>query len=76
MIAGGSSPDELQQVMLPIIDRDTCNQAEWYNDQVDDSMVCAGYEEGGKDTCQVISGIFNFMCMFNPVSHKQSSLCG
>jgi len=54
--AGGSNlPDELQQVMLPIIVRDVCNQTSWYDGDVDDAMICAGYAEGGKDTCQVIS---------------------
>jgi len=52
--AGGSSPDELNQVMLPIIDREVCNQPSWYDGQIDDSMICAGYSQGGKDTCQVI----------------------
>lgn len=54
--AGGGSPDELNQVMLPIIDREVCNQPNWYNGAIDDSMVCAGYAEGGRDTCQGDSG--------------------
>jgi len=53
--AGGRGPDELNQVMLPIIDRETCNQPNWYDGAIDDSMVCAGYAHGGRDTCQVIS---------------------
>jgi len=53
--AGGRGPDELNQVMLPIIDREVCNQPNWYDGRIDDSMVCAGYAEGGKDTCQVIT---------------------
>jgi len=52
--AGGRGPDELNQVMLPIIDRDVCNQPSWYDGQIDDSMICAGYAQGGRDTCQVI----------------------
>jgi len=51
--AGGRGPDLLNQVMLPIIDREVCNQPEWYDGAVDDSMVCAGYAQGGRDTCQV-----------------------
>ena len=51
--AGGGSPDVLQQVLVPTIDRDVCNQADWYDDEVTSNMVCAGYEEGGKDSCQV-----------------------
>jgi len=51
--AGGRGPDELNQVMLPIIDREVCNQPSWYDGSIDDSMVCAGYAQGGRDTCQV-----------------------
>jgi len=54
--AGGRGPDELNQVMLPIIDRDVCNQPNWYDGAIDDSMVCAGYAQGGRDTCQVRAG--------------------
>ena len=41
------------QVMLPIIDNDVCNQTDWHNGKLDDSMVCAGYEEGGLSNCHV-----------------------
>ncbi|XP_063157925.1 serine protease 27-like [Candoia aspera] len=56
-------PHILQEVEVPIIDRDTCNQL--YNkskgyqlktDPVKADMICAGYEEGGKDACQGDSG--------------------
>jgi len=53
-VAGGRTPDELNQVMLPVIDRQVCNQTGWYGGDLDDSMICAGYAEGGRDTCQVI----------------------
>lgn len=55
-----ASPQTLQEVEVPIIDRDTCNNL--YNlsskyqlqtDLVKADMICAGYEEGGKDACQV-----------------------
>jgi hypothetical protein len=54
--AGGSSPDVLMQVLLPIIDNEVCNQAGWYDGVIDDTMVCAGYQQGGRDTCQGDSG--------------------
>ncbi len=60
-------PDKLQQVMLPLVDRDQCN--DWYqsvyesgqgvsnpfgtNRPVTDKMQCAGYEEGGRSVCFV-----------------------
>ena len=46
-------PDELMQVMLPLIDNDVCNQPGWYNGTLDDSMVCAGYQEGRLGNCHV-----------------------
>ena len=52
--AGGGSPDVLQQVMVPTINRNTCNEADWYDGEITENMVCAGYEEGGKDSCQVL----------------------
>jgi len=50
---GGERPDQLMQVMLPLLDNEVCNQQGWYNFVVDDSMVCAGFEEGGRGSCNV-----------------------
>lgn len=49
-------PDQLQGVKVPIIDFETC--AAYYQESLDyapviESQVCAGYEEGKKDACQV-----------------------
>ena len=52
--AGGESPNTLQQVMVPIIGRDTCNKENWYGGELTENMLCAGYEEGGRDSCQVM----------------------
>lgn len=67
--AGGSSPDVLQQVMVPTINRDKCNEPGWYEGEVTEQMICAGYEEGGKDSCQVNTDVskhqnqkFLFIC--------------
>jgi len=59
--ASGAVPDRLQQVMLPIIDNEICSQPSWYGQVIDDSMVCAGYEEGQRGNCKV-------MCYFD-LSH-------
>ena len=43
----------LQQVTLPILDRNLCDT--WWHKfgGLDDTMMCAGYEEGGVGTCEV-----------------------
>ncbi|XP_073491191.1 serine protease 33-like, partial [Aquarana catesbeiana] len=49
----------LQQVMVPLIDRNTC-QVMYLNGGSSDSIqydqICAGYIDGGKDSCQGDSG--------------------
>lgn len=49
----GEAPDALQQVMVPLIGRDVCNQDDWYGGNITMGMVCAGYEEGGRGSCHV-----------------------
>ncbi|MEQ1636925.1 MAG: serine protease [Methylococcales bacterium] len=46
-------PDYLQQVELPIISNDDCKKRQT---SVRDTMLCAGFAEGGKDTCEGDSG--------------------
>ncbi|XP_070503313.1 serine protease snake-like [Chironomus tepperi] len=47
--------NNLKKVELSIIDNNTCQQI--YNDtKIDESKLCAGELEGGKDTCQGDSG--------------------
>ena len=41
------------QVMVPLIGEEVCNQPGWYDGRVDETMICAGYAEGGRDSCQV-----------------------
>ncbi|XP_054850688.1 serine protease 27-like [Eublepharis macularius] len=56
-------PQILQELEVPIIDRDTCNflfsinpEPDLKPDPVKEDMICAGYEEGGRDACQGDSG--------------------
>ena len=51
--AGGFQPDQLMQVMMPVIDNEVCNQPGWYNNSLDESMVCAGFQEGERGNCDV-----------------------
>lgn len=53
---GGNSPIDLHRVQLPLVDRANCNDANSYNGQITDRMVCAGSDAGGTDTCQGDSG--------------------
>lgn len=54
----GSSPDNLQEVDVPIVDDADCDTV--YGNPVfgfdPSSMVCAGEDTGGKDSCQGDSG--------------------
>ena len=58
--SGENSSPTLQQVALPIISNQACNQA--MSDYLDRAnpiypgMVCAGYANGGKDSCSGDSG--------------------
>ena len=52
--SGGSSPNVLQQVSVPIASRARCDKA--YPGKIHDSMICAGLDQGGKDACQGDSG--------------------
>jgi secreted trypsin-like serine protease len=50
---GGSGATILQKVDLPVLSNSQCNS--WLGG-ITDNMLCAGYEEGGKDACQGDSG--------------------
>ena len=63
MVLGwGRTQDErrsvnLRQVNVPIIDNETCRESySVHNHIVTNSMICAGYAEGGKDACTGDSG--------------------
>ncbi|MCM2268378.1 MAG: serine protease, partial [Elusimicrobiales bacterium] len=50
---GGGVSKILMKVSVPFVDKATCSAA---YDGITDSMICAGYKEGGKDSCQGDSG--------------------
>ncbi len=43
----------LQEAEVDLIDTGICNQRGWYDNHVNDNMICAGFDKGGVDTCQV-----------------------
>ncbi len=47
-------PNLLQQILLPIISNEKCNEV--YDGFVTETMLCAGYDKGGKDSCYGDSG--------------------
>ena len=54
MSFGGSSPAQLRTVVVPNVDRATCNGPNSYGGSIITSMFCAG--QTGKDSCQGDSG--------------------
>ncbi|KAK9977441.1 hypothetical protein ABG768_019255 [Culter alburnus] len=53
--SGGTAPDILQEVMIPIVSNSDCNNA--YGGGITSNMMCAGLlNQGGKDACQGDSG--------------------
>lgn len=49
-----STSQKLMRVDVPLVDSSVCNAN--YNGAITDRMICAGLEEGGKDSCQGDSG--------------------
>lgn len=47
-------PNILQEVQIPIVNNSVCNTA--YGGIITSNMLCAGLNEGGKDSCQGDSG--------------------
>ena len=59
---GGPSPNTLMQASLPLVSKQRCALAN--PGYIDDSMLCAGFDEGGVGTCQGDSG-GPLVCEFN-----------
>uniref|UniRef100_A0A8C6SP67 trypsin n=1 Tax=Neogobius melanostomus TaxID=47308 RepID=A0A8C6SP67_9GOBI len=51
---GSRFPHELQCLEVPLLSDDTCFNS--YPFQITENMICAGYLEGGKDSCQGSGG--------------------
>ena len=74
------TPDILQYVQVPILDTKECHQS--YQDggffpnsnNITNNMFCAGFYEGGKDTCSVSD--LNFIFRYRQVSNIRRTLVG
>lgn len=74
-------PSKLQCLDAPLLSDDTCFNS--YPFQITDNMICAGYLEGGKDSCQVIQTERRFskscivevhLCFWSPTAPKNSTV--
>lgn len=50
---GGSVSNTLQEVEVPILSNTECRSTKYPSRKITDNMMCAGYKQGGKDSCQV-----------------------
>lgn len=50
---GGSISHSLQEVVVPILSNTECRATKYPSRKITDNMLCAGYKQGGKDSCQV-----------------------
>eukprot|EP00794_Sanderia_malayensis_P017339 gene17339-19070_t len=53
---GGTYPDDLNHVKVPIVPTSICNSTKTYKGKITSRMICAGYKHGGADACQGDSG--------------------
>ncbi|CAH8570185.1 Serine protease 56 [Schistosoma haematobium] len=74
-VAGwGSSEDspisnELRHLYIPLLNLTVCNQTEAYQGKLTETMICAGYIRGGKDSCQGDSGSPLMCQLHNTTDH-------
>lgn len=47
------TPNTLRAVVVPLMNNTVCNDGKHYHGLIDDSAICAGEDQGGKDSCQV-----------------------
>ncbi|XP_014085764.2 trypsin-1 [Bactrocera oleae] len=53
---GGPTADTLQEVQVPIMSQEDCRKSRYGATRITDNMLCAGFDEGKKDSCQGDSG--------------------
>ena len=75
--SGGVLPTILQEVRVPIVSNDKCKNmflSAGRHEYIPDIFMCAGYDEGGRDSCQVCVPlyIYNKIILFIPLSQGDS----
>ena len=55
MISSAKGRRPLKQATVPVVSLSTCRRPDWLGSEftLTENMMCAGYEHGGIDTCQV-----------------------
>ena len=53
---GGQTSDILQKAEIPYVENKVCNAPQIYNNAVTPGMMCAGFRDGGIDSCHGDSG--------------------
>jgi len=56
LVEGGYPSNVLQELVVPIWSNNYCNSPKIYNGHIHPTMLCAGYEQGGRGVCQGDSG--------------------
>ncbi|KAJ6651562.1 hypothetical protein lerEdw1_020897 [Lerista edwardsae] len=56
LLQGVKTSDALQEAKVNLLDIDKCNSSGSYNGAMTPHTLCAGYQEGGIDSCQL--GVF------------------
>lgn len=51
--SGTGNSDVLKQAAVPVVSRKSCSQSYAKIMNITNSVVCAGYVQGGHDSCQV-----------------------
>lgn len=49
-------PSRLNQAIVPIVSREVCNAPNAYDGKITDRQICAGFTNGGRDSCTGDSG--------------------
>ena len=68
--SGGSQPKELMEASVPLVSKGRCQAS--YPGKIDDTMLCAGLDQGGVDACQGDSG-GPLVCDYNGKWHLEGA---